>query len=158
MCIYVLFLFISISNKYTYSKCSTYLKFSSILLCFIISLLLDSIGYNHKDVLLLQLARFFTLVADYFLILSTNYILGVLFFSVVQLLYIKRHSLMKKNKFKQLEFNFTDSFEPKSMKRQNKDHNKYSRFCPMCNSDLTNSGITELCINCGYRFCSGCGD
>ncbi|MCM1991684.1 hypothetical protein [Oceanirhabdus seepicola] len=98
MFIYILFLFIDISNDHIGNKYSTYLKFSSILLCLIISLLIGSNGFNPKDVFLLQLARFFTLVADYFLLLSNNYILGVLFFCVVQLIYIERHSLMREDK------------------------------------------------------------
>jgi len=99
MCIYILFLSIDISNDHTCNSYSTYLKFSAILLCFIISLLIEHNGFNHRDVFLLKSARFFTLVADYFLLLSNNYILGVLFFCVVQLIYIKRHSLIEKNIF-----------------------------------------------------------
>jgi len=99
MCIYILFLFIDISSHHAGNKYSTYLKFLSILLCLIISLLIGSNGYNSRDVFLLILARFFTLVADYFLLLSSNYILGVLSFCVVQLIYIERHSLMAKDKF-----------------------------------------------------------
>ena len=99
MFIYVLFLFIDISKGHVGNKYSIYLKFSSIILCFIISLLIGSNGFNNRDVFLLQLARLFTLVADYFLLLSSNYILGVLSFCVVQLIYIERHSLMEKNNF-----------------------------------------------------------
>lgn len=98
MCLYVLFLLIDISNHHIGNKYSTYLKFSCILLCFIISLLIGSNGFNLRDVFLLKLARFFTLVADYFLLLSSNYILGVLFFCMVQIIYIERHSLMGTNK------------------------------------------------------------
>ncbi len=99
MCIYILFLFIDFSNHHTSNNYSTYLKFLSILLCLIISLLIDSNRYNPRDIYLLISAKFFTLIADYFLLLSTNYLLGVLFFCVVQLIYIERHSLMTKNKF-----------------------------------------------------------
>ncbi|WBW97135.1 hypothetical protein [Oceanirhabdus sp. W0125-5] len=97
MFIYALFLFIDISSQYTTNSYSIYLKFSSIILCFIISLFIGPLGYTPKDVLKLKLARFFTLVADYFLLISNNHILGVLLFCVVQLIYIERHSLMEKH-------------------------------------------------------------
>lgn len=94
--IFVLFIAIDLWSGNLNNKYSTYLKFSSILLCFILSLLISSNIFNAKDIFLLKLARFFTIIADYFLLISGNYILGVLFFCLVQLTYIRRHSLMQK--------------------------------------------------------------
>ncbi len=112
MCIYPIFILMDISYTYTDNNYSTYLKFSCIILCFIISLLIGRNGFNPKDVFLLKLARFFTVIADYFLLLSNNYILGVLSFCVVQLIYIKRHSLMwtTKSSKKITPFIFLDIF------------------------------------------------
>lgn len=60
---------------------SSFIKYSGIFLCFIWSI--------YKKDKLLSISSFFTLLADYFLLLrNQNYIYGILSFIVVQLLYI----------------------------------------------------------------------
>ena len=60
---------------------SSFVKYSGILLCFIWSI--------YKKDKLLSISSFFTLLADYFLLLrNKNYIYGILSFIVVQLLYM----------------------------------------------------------------------
>lgn len=60
---------------------SSFIKYSGIFLCFIWSV--------YKKDKLLSISSFFTLLADYFLLLrNQNYIYGILSFIVVQLLYI----------------------------------------------------------------------
>jgi len=68
------------------------------------SLLIGSHGYSKEDKLLVQLARLFTLIADYFLVISSNYTMGIFFFSLVQITYIIRHSIMEDKKYKNLMF------------------------------------------------------
>ncbi|MCM0649743.1 hypothetical protein NBE98_15360 [Clostridium swellfunianum] len=79
----------SLGNSY-----SLYLKFSTIVLCFFISLLIGCEGYNSTDRLLVQLARLFTIAADYYLVILNNNAYGILFFCVVQAIYIIRHNLI----------------------------------------------------------------
>jgi len=102
--IYFIFLWIDFITKDLKNKYSVTLKYSAIVLCFIISLLIKSHGYSKRDKGLVQLARLFTLIADYFLAISGNYIMGVFFFSLVQITYIIRHSIMENSKYKNLLF------------------------------------------------------
>jgi len=102
--IYFIFLYIDFITKDLKNIYSVTLKYSVIVLCFIISLLIKSHGYSEKDKVLVHLARLFTLIADYFLAISGNYIMGVFFFSLVQITYIIRHSLMESRKYKNLMF------------------------------------------------------
>ncbi|WP_164880693.1 lysoplasmalogenase family protein [Clostridium manihotivorum] len=64
-------------------------------MCFILTLLIGTKGYDNADRNLLQLAFFFTSIADFFLIIKNYYTLGVLFFILVQVTYIIRHSRKK---------------------------------------------------------------
>lgn len=96
--LYISFLFIdlkygSIENSYSYL-----IKYSCIVLNFIIALFIGNCGYGKRDSLYLIIALFFTLLADFTLIFIGNYTLGVLFFCIVQLSYIKRHSRRIKDK------------------------------------------------------------
>lgn len=102
--IYLIFLCIDFVSKDLRNVYSVRLKYLTIVLCFIIALLIKSHGYSEKDKVLVQLARFFTLIADYFLAISGNYIMGIFFFSLVQITYIIRHSLMENKKHKNLIF------------------------------------------------------
>lgn len=102
--IYFIFLCIDFITKDLKSTYSVTLKYSAILLCFIISLLIKSHGYSKRDKSLVQIARLFTLIADYFLAISGNYIMGVFFFSLVQITYIIRHSIMENSNYKNLMF------------------------------------------------------
>lgn len=91
ICTYITFIFLDILNvsKINYS---TKLKFLSIVLCFLLSLLIDKNGYDKKDTLLLQSALFLTTSADFSLLFLNNYIIGVSVFCIVQIIYIIRHS------------------------------------------------------------------
>jgi len=102
--IYFIFLCIDFITKDLKNTYSVTLKYSAIVLCFIISLLIKSHGYGKRDKSLVQLARIFTLISDYFLAISGNYIMGVFFFSLVQITYIIRHSIMENSKYKNLMF------------------------------------------------------
>jgi len=102
--IYLVFLYIDFVSKGLENIYSVRLKYSTIVICFIISLLIGSHGYSKEDKLLVQFARFFTLIADYFLVISSNPSMGIFFFSLVQITYIIRHSIMEDKKYKNLIF------------------------------------------------------
>ncbi len=68
-----------------------YIKFFCIFIFFIISLLCGKNCIQKKDSFLLNLAMLCTLIADYFLIINGNHLLGVLFFIIVQLVYSYRY-------------------------------------------------------------------
>ena len=86
------------------NQISGYLKYSTILLCLIIALLIGEDGYNKRDRLFVQLARLFTVFADYFLLIKDDFIIGVICFCVVQITYIIRYSLMEKKIYKNVCF------------------------------------------------------
>jgi hypothetical protein len=88
--LYFLFLLTDIYNEDSYNYISICLKYSTILLCFVLSLFIGNEYINKTDLLLLQAGRFFTLLADLFLVLSGNLFLGVLFFIIVQYSYLFR--------------------------------------------------------------------
>jgi hypothetical protein len=100
--IYVVFLFMDASTKDLGNVQSLYLKYSSIVLCFILSLLIGSEGFNKRDKLLVQSVRFFTVVADYFLVILNDYKYGILCFCIVQIIYIIRNSFIVKVKLYKL--------------------------------------------------------
>ncbi|MCY6369176.1 lysoplasmalogenase family protein [Clostridium ganghwense] len=68
------------------------LKYVSILLCFVLVLLIGDRGIDKKDTILLQVALFFTTMADLNLVILKNFILGITAFCIVQIIYIIRHS------------------------------------------------------------------
>lgn len=108
--LYIFFLYmdfyntkIFIDSKYiNYSK---YIKYLCILLCFLLSIistknLLMHTGtntVNRRDILLLRLAMFITVIADLCLVIFDFYILGVALFSVVQIIYSVRYTTKKRN-------------------------------------------------------------
>lgn len=62
------------------------------ILIFIISIIIRKNPLSHKDLNLLQMGLFITLIADLFLlILDRHYILGIILFSMVQILYSFRY-------------------------------------------------------------------
>lgn len=68
------------------------LKYLSMLLVLMISFFIGDDALNVKDLKLLQTGLFITLIADLFLlILGRHYILGILLFSVVQIIYSSRY-------------------------------------------------------------------
>ena len=71
------------------------LKYLSMLLVLMISLFTGDDALNVKDLKLLQTGLFITLIADLFLlILGRHYILGILLFSVVQIIYSSRYGFI----------------------------------------------------------------
>jgi hypothetical protein len=62
------------------------------------SLFIGSQGLNSKDKHLVQGTRFFTLIADFFLVILNNCEFGIAAFCIVQTIYIIRHSAMCKVK------------------------------------------------------------
>lgn len=105
--IYLMFLYIDAVSKDLGNIYSLRLKYFTIILCFIISLSIASHGYSREDKFLVQLARFFTLIADYFLVISNNFNAGVFFFCLVQITYIIRHSMMEDKRYKNFIFFIT---------------------------------------------------
>lgn len=68
------------------------IKFLSIVLVFLISLIIGEDSISHKDILLLRLGLFLTLMADFFLLFfPSQYLWGVGLFSIVQILYNIRY-------------------------------------------------------------------
>lgn len=71
------------------------LKYLSMLLVLMISLFTGDDALNVKDLKLLQTGLFITLIADLFLlILGRHYVLGILLFSVVQIIYSSRYGFI----------------------------------------------------------------
>lgn len=100
--IYFIFISIDLLSKNTSNFYSITLKYSSIVIFFITSLLIGKKGYNLNDTRLLQGALFFTLCADTCMLILKYFKLGVFFFCIVQILYITRHVLLfniRKSKF-----------------------------------------------------------
>ncbi|MFL0267158.1 lysoplasmalogenase family protein [Candidatus Clostridium radicumherbarum] len=102
--IFLIFLYTDIHLINRNNQISVKLKFITILLCFIITLLIGKDSYNKRDRFLVQLARFFTVIADYFLLIKEDFKLGIICFCIVQITYIIRHSLMEKKVYKNLFF------------------------------------------------------
>lgn len=75
-----------------FSISSNVLKFFSIFLCFIVSIISNPLQNQSRNVFLLQLGIIFTLMADYvFLIHNNNYPIAVGLFSIVQIVYSLRY-------------------------------------------------------------------
>ena len=88
--LYFSFLLIDLYNRESYNYVSICLKYSTILLCFVLSLFIGNDCINKRDLLFLQAARFFTLLADLYLVLSGKLFLGISFFILVQYSYLFR--------------------------------------------------------------------
>lgn len=88
---YIIFLFTDIGFKNVANIYSTMLKFSTIVLCFLIALLIGNDGIDKMDTTFVQLARFFTLLADLSLVILYRFELGIGCFCIVQFIYIIRH-------------------------------------------------------------------
>ncbi|NLJ91134.1 MAG: hypothetical protein GX323_09575 [Clostridiales bacterium] len=93
--LYTIFMLIDITSLYV--GMSNVIKYCSILICFLFVLLpyrtkqKEPISINNSlDINLLRLAILFTLISDYFLLFTTNYVYGLITFIVVQSLYLIR--------------------------------------------------------------------
>lgn len=86
--IYFVFLYLDIFQQNIY-EFTNQLKYFSIILCFLFAL-----SYTNKqykiDRNIVSFGLFFTLCADWFLLLHDDYIIGVIFFLVVQMIYMLR--------------------------------------------------------------------
>lgn len=75
---------------------SNRLKFISMILIFIISLIKKEDALELRDIYLLQVGLFLTIFADLFLLILDNYyIIGIALFSIVQILYSIRYEYKK---------------------------------------------------------------
>lgn len=89
--LYISFLYLDIFNKEMFLS-SNSLKFIAMIFVFIISILIKDNPLSYKDLHLLQIGLFITLIADFFLlVLDKYYILGIFLFSIVQILYSFRY-------------------------------------------------------------------
>lgn len=85
--------FIYVGFFYIKTKLSmNILKYLSIVFCFLITLIWSENSINTKDLKLLQMGMFFTLIADLFLVILDYHIAGVITFSIVQMVYITRYT------------------------------------------------------------------
>jgi hypothetical protein len=114
--LYVLFLYMDGYNVKAVIT-SEYIKYLCIILCFLLSILptkkplvgfgigkdLHAYTANYRDRLLLQLGMFITIIADLCLVIFDFYILGVVFFSMVQIIYSVRY-VPKKRKITLISF------------------------------------------------------
>jgi len=89
--LYVVFIIIDIFF-YARSLPANYLKFASIVLCFLLSVNLCRTSGNKSDSRYVVGALVFTMLADIFLLFNLSHYAGVLSFFVVQLIYQKRHN------------------------------------------------------------------
>lgn len=88
--LYISFLAIDLNSLYK-NNISDKLKYISILLCFILSLLIHEDGLSFRDALLLQLGLLFTSLADLFFLILNSCTLGVVTFCLVQIIYCIRY-------------------------------------------------------------------
>lgn len=101
--VFILFcylLIIAFSLQNTGSKYSIAVKYTSILLCFIITIMIGNDGHDKIDTRMLQSALFFTACADFCLVVSNRFIAGVLIFCIVQIIYIFRFTRDLKSRTK----------------------------------------------------------
>ena len=68
------------------------IKFVSIIICWLLSIVAGSAQHDRRDALLLRLALLLSVVADYLLCLLELLVPGIAFFVAVQLVYAYRHS------------------------------------------------------------------
>lgn len=71
---------------------SRYLKYASIVLCFVFATSLMHQSSNKKDSIYVVIALIFTMAADTFLLFTHHKEVGVFFFCLVQLTYLKRYN------------------------------------------------------------------
>lgn len=89
--IYISFIYVDSFNIKTKASMNI-LKYLSIVLCFLITLVWSKNSINKEDLKLLQMGMFFTLIADLFLVILDYHIAGVMTFSIVQMVYIRRYT------------------------------------------------------------------
>ena len=92
--LYIIFLYLDLHSTFN-DNTSDKLKYISILLCFILSLLTQEASLSFKDTLLLQLGLLFTSLADLFFLIFDFCTIGVATFCLVQILYCIRYQPKK---------------------------------------------------------------
>ncbi len=83
------------------AELSSTLKFTSIVLCFIVTVVFLILNPKNKDCFILSFAFLFTVIADVFLLFTDQFLFGVLSFCIVQMIYLYRiHNIAPKlNKY-----------------------------------------------------------
>lgn len=96
--LYIGFLYQDISKKESFLV-SMNLKFTGIILCFIITLLFYARQNITRDIRLLRCAFLFTVISDLCILILDTYFIGLITFFIVQLLYLIRiHCWRKQQK------------------------------------------------------------
>jgi hypothetical protein len=90
--LYVAFLSLDIFSNLRALQ-SKYLKYARIVLCFIIETSLAYRSEDKRDSNYIGLAFIFTMIANIFLLFTSNKIIGIFFFCLVQLTYLKRYDI-----------------------------------------------------------------
>jgi len=93
---YFTFLFLDLSGLDRWIIYSNILKYVSVLLCLANALMTGKDAIEKKDAALLQAAMLVTITADFFLLFTGYYFLGISIFCLVQIIYIARHSRYSK--------------------------------------------------------------
>lgn len=104
--LYITFMLIDISIIKVF-ELSSVLKYISIILCFSISLLIGSNYLDKIDKLLLELGLLITLIADFLLLFTDYFTMGVGVFSIVHIIYAIRY---ERNRIKPVLIKFTVIF------------------------------------------------
>lgn len=93
--LYILFLYMDFYNVKTIIS-SSHIKYLCVILCFLLSILQTKNSQvntvKQRDNLLLQWGLLITMIADFCLVILEFYILGVLFFILVQITYCVRYT------------------------------------------------------------------
>ena len=96
--LYTLFLYRDFYNVTGFIS-SDYIKYICVLLCFSLSMVSNRNSNlniaKHRDIFMLRLALFITVVADLCLLILKFYVLGIILFSMVQITYSVRYSTEK---------------------------------------------------------------
>lgn len=101
---YIVFLYIDIFNAKLYNL-SNSIKFICIILCLTISLLSTNNPIDLKDVRLIQIALFLTVLADFFLLVIDNhYEIGIGIFSIAQITHSVRYTFKSKKTIRNYVF------------------------------------------------------
>lgn len=88
--LYIWFIYIDIHSVEFFIS-SNILKYISIVLCFIITLIIKNDNLHKKDILLLQVGLFITVLADLCFLIFNYYIIGIGLFCLVQIIYYYRY-------------------------------------------------------------------
>jgi len=90
--LYIAFLSLDTFLSTSRTMLSLQLKYASMVFCFLLAVVLYKQSDNKKDSKYVVIALFFTLIADIFLLFTSNDIAGIFFFCLVQLTYLKRYN------------------------------------------------------------------